>query len=179
MAQVSARVARHLREQLTALPPMDLPQRTKRLREQLSETGCEALIVSDLVNVRYLTGFSGSAGLLMVKEDDAVLVTDGRYKDQAKKELAKFGAEARSVALKAQEQLELLGELSRGPHEARPGSRTPQLGQGKALGGGLGQGFGAGADQRARRRLEAAQGRGRDSTHRGCGGHRGRGARAW
>ncbi|HXW81387.1 MAG TPA: aminopeptidase P family protein [Acidimicrobiales bacterium] len=114
MAQVSARVTGQLREQLTALPPMDLPRRVARLRDKLGEAGCEALLVSDLVNVRYLTGFSGSAGLLLVKEDEAVLVTDGRYKDQAQKELAKFGAEARCVALKAQQQLELLAELSQG-----------------------------------------------------------------
>jgi Xaa-Pro aminopeptidase len=114
MAQVSARLADQLRERLTALPPMELPSRIARLREKLSEAGCDGLVVSDLANVRYLTGFSGSAGLLLLKADEAILVTDGRYKDQAHNELARWGADARSVALKAQEQLELLGQLSQG-----------------------------------------------------------------
>jgi Xaa-Pro aminopeptidase len=114
MAQVSGRVPDQLHERLMALPPMDLPGRLERLRELLGQAGCEALLVSDLANVRYLTGFSGSAGLLLVKAEEAVLVTDGRYKDQAQDELARSGAEASSVARKAKEQLELLGQLSRG-----------------------------------------------------------------
>ena len=43
------------------------------------------MLVTDLVNVRYLSGFSGSAGALLVFADDrgAVLATDGRYRTQA------------------------------------------------------------------------------------------------
>jgi Xaa-Pro aminopeptidase len=45
----------------------------------------DAMLVSDLINVRYLCGFTGSAGALLVYADDrpAVLVTDGRYRTQA------------------------------------------------------------------------------------------------
>ena len=42
-----------------------------------------ALYVSALVNIRYLTGFSGSAGHLLVAEDRASLFTDSRYETQA------------------------------------------------------------------------------------------------
>lgn len=52
------------------------------------------MIVTDLVNVRYLTGFSGSAALLAVLPEGMVLVTDGRYKEQAAAELQASGAEA-------------------------------------------------------------------------------------
>lgn len=43
------------------------------------------MLVTDLVNVRYLSGFTGSAGALLVYADDrpAVLATDGRYRTQA------------------------------------------------------------------------------------------------
>jgi Xaa-Pro aminopeptidase len=43
------------------------------------------MLVSDLINVRYLSGFTGSAGALLVYADGrpAVLVTDGRYRTQA------------------------------------------------------------------------------------------------
>ena len=176
MAQVSGRVPDQLHERLMALPPMDLPGRLERLRELLGRAGCEALLVSDLANVRYLTGFSGSAGLLLVKAEEAVLVTDGRYKDQAQDELARSGAEASSVARKAQGQLELLGQLSRGVGQAGPGGGARQLGQTEALGRGLGERIGPRPDQRARRSPEGAQGRRRDSPHRDGRGDRRRGS---
>ena len=95
------------------LARMDLPGRIERLRAQLGGAGCDALLVSNLSNVRYLTGFSGSAGVVLVREDDAVLITDGRYATQVQRELAASGAEARAVALRADEQPELLGELAK------------------------------------------------------------------
>src|SRR5687767_2139524 len=52
----------------------------------------DALLVTDLVNVRYLCGFSGSNGALLVAPDLAVLATDGRYTEQA-------GAESPDVEL--------------------------------------------------------------------------------
>ena len=61
----------------------DVAGRLGRLRPRLAEAGCDALLVTHLVNVRYLTGFTGSAGLLLVLPDDIVLSTDGRYRDQA------------------------------------------------------------------------------------------------
>ncbi len=41
------------------------------------------MMVSDLVNVRYLTGFTGSNGALALTDEDTFLVTDGRYLEQA------------------------------------------------------------------------------------------------
>src|SRR3954467_9046124 len=44
----------------------------------------EACLVTNLVNLRYLTGFSGSNGAALVHSDgEAVLATDGRYAEQA------------------------------------------------------------------------------------------------
>lgn len=77
------------------MKPMDVAARAARLRERLPEAGCDALLVTRLVNVRYLTGFSGSAALLLVLPDELLFVTDGRYRDQAAAELAAAGVEAR------------------------------------------------------------------------------------
>jgi Xaa-Pro aminopeptidase len=93
------------------LARMDLAGRVDRLRAQLGGAACDALLVSNLSNVRYLTGFSGSAGLLMVRQDEAVLVTDGRYKVQVQRELDASGADVRAVAVRADEQPDLLGQL--------------------------------------------------------------------
>jgi Xaa-Pro aminopeptidase len=74
-----------------ALAPMDVAGRVGRLRERLE---VDALLVTKLVNIRYLTGFTGSAGLLLVLPDDLLFVTDGRYRDQAAEQLAAAGVDA-------------------------------------------------------------------------------------
>ena len=60
-------------------------QRRDRLRELLAEHDLDALLVTTLVNVRYLTGFTGSAGELLITRDAErdVFVTDGRYDAQS------------------------------------------------------------------------------------------------
>ncbi|MBW9216834.1 Xaa-Pro peptidase family protein [Mumia sp. zg.B53] len=61
--------------------------RRERLAAQLRGRGLAAALVTDLVNVRYLTGFTGSNGAVRVAEDgSAELATDGRYRDQAAEE---------------------------------------------------------------------------------------------
>ncbi len=92
---------------------MELPGRLPRLRALLSEGGGQALLVSNLSNIRYLTGFSGSSGLLLVR-DETVLVTDGRYATQAERELTAVGADVRVVAMRANEQPEFIGQLAKG-----------------------------------------------------------------
>ena len=61
--------------------------RLARLRLSLSELRADALLVSHLPNIRYLCGFSGSAGLLLVEESKATLFTDTRYTFQARQEV--------------------------------------------------------------------------------------------
>ncbi|MCV6964929.1 peptidase M24 family protein [Mycobacterium intermedium] len=60
-------------------------QRRHNLKVNIAAAGLDAMLVTDLINVRYLSGFSGSNGALLVFADDreAVLATDGRYRTQA------------------------------------------------------------------------------------------------
>src|SRR2546428_9139928 len=76
------------------LPPADVASRVPRLRERLAGAGCDALLVTHLVNIRYLTGFTGSAALLLVLPDRLVFTTDGRYRDQSRDELESAGVDA-------------------------------------------------------------------------------------
>ena len=78
----------------TTLPPMDVAGRADRLRALFPGAGCDALLVTDLTNIRYLTGFTGSAALLLVTGDRLVFVTDGRYRDQSADQLAGAGVAA-------------------------------------------------------------------------------------
>ncbi|KLO31086.1 X-Pro dipeptidase [Mycolicibacter heraklionensis] len=59
--------------------------RRARLSAEICAADLDAMLVTDLINVRYLSGFTGSAGALLVYADDrpAVLATDGRYRTQA------------------------------------------------------------------------------------------------
>jgi Xaa-Pro aminopeptidase len=61
-------------------------QRRDRLRAELAAAELDAMLVTDLINVRYLSGFTGSNAALLVGVDPdapAVLATDGRYRTQA------------------------------------------------------------------------------------------------
>jgi Xaa-Pro aminopeptidase len=65
------------------VPPDSRPARQRELRAALRAAGLDVLLVTHLPNIRYLTGFTGSAGLLLVRQDAVVLVTDFRYATQA------------------------------------------------------------------------------------------------
>lgn len=50
----------------------------------------DALLVTDIRNVRYLTNFTGSSGFLLLTGDRSIFVTDFRYKIQAEEEITGF-----------------------------------------------------------------------------------------
>lgn len=74
---------------------MDVAGRIPRLQTLLAGAGCEALVVSAPSNILYLTGFTGSAAIVLVMAGQAVLVTDGRYASQSVEELEAAGVAAR------------------------------------------------------------------------------------
>ncbi len=73
---------------LSAAAPATPGARRDRDRERLVSQGCDALLVSYLPNVRYLSAFSGSsAALLLAASGEDVLLTDSRYEIQAAEEV--------------------------------------------------------------------------------------------
>lgn len=95
------------------LVPMEIGERLDRLRLGFGAAGIDALVVTHLTNVRYLSGFSGSAGLLVVQEERATLVTDGRYAEQAPTQITAAGADV-GVEITADKQKDVVvGLLSR------------------------------------------------------------------
>jgi Xaa-Pro aminopeptidase len=85
---------------------MNYAARQKKLREHLATTRFDALLISHLPNIRYLCGFTGSAGLLLVEEGGSVFITDVRYDTQAHDEVK--GAK---VVIARKAPLQALGEL--------------------------------------------------------------------
>lgn len=63
------------------------------VRRALNERGVGCLLISSHNNVRYLVGFAGSAGWVLVSADDVVLATDARYVEEARRDLT--GADVR------------------------------------------------------------------------------------
>jgi Xaa-Pro aminopeptidase len=66
---------------------MDHKGRLRRLQESLHPNRLDALLVTHLPNIRYLCGFTGSAGVLLVSDAKSVFFTDGRYRTQARAEV--------------------------------------------------------------------------------------------
>jgi len=67
---------------------MDYFGRQARLREALSRARYDALLVSHLLNIHYLCGFTGSAGALLLGASGSIFFTDSRYAEQAKAEVS-------------------------------------------------------------------------------------------
>ena len=65
-------------------------RRAERLAQRVEELGLDLLLVSRLVNVRYLTGFTGTNGAFLVGPARCVFVTDFRYVERAKQEVPDF-----------------------------------------------------------------------------------------
>ena len=61
----------------------EFEQRRRRAAEQLSRHKVEALLVSSPANIRYLTGYAGSNGLLLLTRSDEHFFTDPRYGSEA------------------------------------------------------------------------------------------------
>ena len=64
--------------------------RRTALRQELQATNLDALLVTNLLNVRYLTGFTGSNAAVLIDasgDDKTVFCTDGRYLTQSAKQV--------------------------------------------------------------------------------------------
>lgn len=62
----------------------------EKLRLALEERGVDALLITNGYNLRYLTDFTGTAGVAIVSKDDAVFITDFRYTEQAASQVKDF-----------------------------------------------------------------------------------------
>src|ERR1700682_4738172 len=66
---------------------MDHRGRQQRLQDSLSTHRLDALLITHPANLRYLCGFTGSSGALLLTGTKRMLITDGRYTEQARAEV--------------------------------------------------------------------------------------------
>lgn len=62
----------------------------KRLRDAMAERKFDAVLITKPENRRYISGFTGTSGIVVVSQNNAWFITDFRYKDQAATECAGF-----------------------------------------------------------------------------------------
>src|SRR5207302_1239356 len=102
-----------------AMAPDRRRTRQEALVRALEAEGLDGLLVASRANIRYLTGFSGSAALAAVTRGDVLLVTDFRYDEQARAEagegaLRRLGSEGHPFAT----------IVASGPRSALPHARS-------------------------------------------------------
>jgi Xaa-Pro aminopeptidase len=64
--------------------------RTKAIADSLESKGIDGFLISNITNVRYVSGFSGSSGCILITKKDKIFCTDCRYEEQAKQEIKDF-----------------------------------------------------------------------------------------
>ncbi|MFC1930822.1 M24 family metallopeptidase [Chloroflexota bacterium] len=69
---------------------MKIHNRLQKLRQKLTEKEVDAILISQPENRYYLSGFDGSAGFLLITPQDAILATDFRYIEQAKRQASDY-----------------------------------------------------------------------------------------
>lgn len=62
----------------------------QKLRNEMAKQNIEALLVTSSYNLRYITNFTGSAGLALVTKEQAFFITDFRYTEQASEQVTEF-----------------------------------------------------------------------------------------
>lgn len=77
-------------------------ERRRRLVEQLQVNHVPAILITNDINRAYLTGFTGSSGYVLVTENEAVLLTDFRYTEQASAEVDAYDVIEHGANLKQQ-----------------------------------------------------------------------------
>jgi Xaa-Pro aminopeptidase len=82
------------RDLTATLDPIDVSGRLGQVQTEVAtarrdhDSGFDAMLVTNLMNIRALTGFTGSAARLLVLPDSTLFITDGRYAERATDELS-------------------------------------------------------------------------------------------
>lgn len=109
-----------------ALPPIDHAVRCRALVDRLAsgDLDADALLVTDLVDVRWLTGFTGSHAWTVVRSDGVTLGTDLRYRERAAAETAGAGVDIVARQQRGDLEAQLLERLAGAERVGLDGDRV-------------------------------------------------------
>ncbi|MCM3316241.1 Xaa-Pro peptidase family protein [Rummeliibacillus stabekisii] len=65
-------------------------ERVERLVKALNSQNLDGLLITNNYNLRYMTGFTGTSGVAVVSQKEAVFITDFRYTEQASKQITGY-----------------------------------------------------------------------------------------
>ena len=65
-------------------------QRQEKLKSVLADQGLDGMLITNLTNIRYISGFTGSAASCLITPDSQYFITDGRYIEQSKAQVKGF-----------------------------------------------------------------------------------------
>lgn len=65
-------------------------EKLEKLRETFDRKNLDAILITNPINRRYVTGFTGSAGVAIISRKSAIFITDSRYIEQAKEQATEF-----------------------------------------------------------------------------------------
>ncbi|WP_405101234.1 M24 family metallopeptidase [Oceanobacillus sp. FSL H7-0719] len=80
-----------------------------KLRTALAENNLDAILITSPINRRYISGFTGSAGAVIISEKNAVFITDFRYTEQAEAQAEGFNIIEHKEGIVAEIQKQLMG----------------------------------------------------------------------
>ncbi len=95
--------------------------RVAKLRELLKQKKLDCLLIVSPPNLRYLSGFSGSSGALLITREDGFFLTDSRYRSQARREAKGF------VVRQCRKMIEGIAEFGRSVGIKRMGFEASHL----------------------------------------------------
>lgn len=78
---------------------LDTRSRLREVRKSASKRGVDAFLVTDIKNIRYLSGFTGSSASIIVTGSRSILLTDSRYIEAARDEARGFSVKQYSKAV--------------------------------------------------------------------------------
>jgi len=111
---------------MTTLTAELLQARHERVRRSFDTDRLDALVVTHLPNVRYLTGFAGSAAIVVLTRDELIFITDGRYLTAAREAVAPVVPGFRLVAVDPTYDATLVDQLAKAA-PARAGFESAYL----------------------------------------------------
>lgn len=86
-------------------------EKLKKLHQSLEKYELDALLITNPINRRYVTGFTGTAGVVIIGKNEALLITDFRYTEQAAEQAKGFNIieHKQLIELEVRDQLKKMG----------------------------------------------------------------------